>query len=416
MRKFLSSLGTILITSSTVSLLTAAAPNNNQETKLENNKNNSEQTNNLEKLNIKKAQSSPDLKQIIDKITIHLSNLRDPGNKYAVLVPDGRLIPNRDFTFWEWTTGVGLYGIMRSYKVTKEEKYLKIIIDWFKGQEGKNIEKNINTMSLMLTLCDLYEITPEQKYLDMIKEWANWLVTKLPRTKENGFQHVVYASINENQLWADTLMMSVLTLARIGKLLNNDSYKEEAKYQFLLHAKYLFSKNKKLWFHGWTFNEENNFSGAYWGRANAWPIIAIPELISILELKENDAIRFFLEEILKNHIESLEKYQDKKTGLWHTLLNDNESYLETSCTAGFAYGIQKSIKANLVDKKYQKVVDLAIKGILDNVTEEGALLNVSGGTPVFNDLEQYKKVIVGDYPYGQSMAILALVEYNSKNK
>ena len=41
----------------------------------------------------------------------------------------------------------------------------------------------------------------------------------LPRTEEGGFQHIVYNSVNNQQIWDDTLMMSVLPLAKIGLLL-----------------------------------------------------------------------------------------------------------------------------------------------------------------------------------------------------
>ncbi|WP_342269076.1 glycoside hydrolase family 88 protein [Spiroplasma endosymbiont of Aspidapion aeneum] len=351
-----------------------------------------------------------DIIKIIEDVTLHLSTLRDPENKYAVRVPDGRLIPNRDFTFWEWTSGVGLYGIMKTYESTKNNKFLDIIYNWFEEQLPKETEKNINTMVQMLTLCDLYKIKKDSRYLDVIKEWGEWLVNKLPRTKEGGFQHVVYASIHEQQLWVDTLMMSALTIGRIGVLLDNKNYIDEAKYQFLIHSKYLFDTKNDLWFHGYSFIEKSNFSEAHWGRGNSWPTIAIPQIINICNLSSNDPVRKFLENILINHIDKLSKLQDK-SGLWHTILDDNSSYLETSCTAGFAYGLQYAINSKLIDKKYQTNVNLAVQGLLKNITKEGGLLNVSGGTPVFKTSEEYKKVILGDYPYGQSMAILALIEY-----
>ncbi|GAA3330706.1 hypothetical protein GCM10020331_084340 [Ectobacillus funiculus] len=40
-----------------------------------------------------------------------------------------------------------------------------------------------------------------------------------------------------------------------------------------------------------------------------------------------------------------------KNGLWHTLLNDPSSYVEASCTAGFAFGTLKAIRKRHVDKK-----------------------------------------------------------------
>ena len=62
------------------------------------------------------------------------------------------------------------------------------------------------------------------------------------RTNEGGLQHATYGPENKNQLWDDTLMMTVLPLAKIGKLLNRLDYLEEAKHQFLIHIKYLQDK------------------------------------------------------------------------------------------------------------------------------------------------------------------------------
>ena len=53
----------------------------------------------------------------------------------------------------------------------------------------------------------------------------------------------------------------------------------------------------------------------------------------------------------------------------------------------------------------------AVKAVLANIDESGELKNVSFGTPVFDDLDGYRKVPLTSMPYGQAMAILALGEF-----
>lgn len=66
-------------------------------------------------------------------------------------------------------------------------------------------------------------------------------------------------------------MMTVLPLAKIGKVLNRPHYIEEAKRQFLIHIKYLFDTKTGLFFHGWTFEDGgHNFAKALWGRGNRY--------------------------------------------------------------------------------------------------------------------------------------------------
>lgn len=353
-----------------------------------------------------------ELTKEIELLIHNLVNLSDPTGKSAVKVADGSIIDNKSFDFWEWTSGIGLYGMMKYYQMTRNEKVLNRIIKWYDDHLIRKtpVEKNINTMVQMLTLSYLYEETKNKAYLPYLHSWGEWLYYDLPRTKLGGFQHVTYGDLNPNEMWDDTLMMSVLTLAKLGKLFNNQDYIETAKMQFLLHIQFLQDRHTGLWYHGWTFNERNNFGEAFWGRGNCWVTIVIPEFLELLELPKNSGFREFLLTSFKYQIDALQKYQDK-TGLWHTLIDDPTSYVEASATAGFAYGIMKAIHKRYIGNEYR---DMAVKGItalLDNIDDKGSLAHVSGGTPMGMNKDFYKHVPVDVMPYGQSMASLALIEY-----
>lgn len=232
----------------------------------------------------------------------------------------------------------------------------------------------------------------------------------MPRTKDGGIQHVVFGNEHPQQLWDDTLMMSVLPLTKIGLLLNKPEYVEEAKKQFLIHIKYLFDKKTGLWFHGWTFEGNHNFAEALWGRGNSWVTIAIPEFLDLVDLNEKDPVRQILIDTLERQLEALETCQNEN-GLWHTLLLDPTSYVEASCTAGFAFGTLRSVRKRYVGKKHMDMGLKAIKAVIDNIDGSGELQHVSAGTAMGETQEFYKKIPVTAMPYGQSMAILALVEY-----
>ena len=232
----------------------------------------------------------------------------------------------------------------------------------------------------------------------------------IPGTEENGIQHIVFNSENYQQMWDDTLMMSVLPLAKIGLLLDRPHYVEEAKRQFMLHIKYLADRKTGLWFHGWTFDGRHNFADALWARGNCWVTIAIPEFIELLDLPETDGLRMFLIETLEAQVKALVETQHEG-GLWHTLLDDPDSYLEASAAAGFAYGILKAVRKGYISDEYAPCAIKAIKAVLENIDETGELQQVSFGTPVFDDLQGYRDIPLTSMPYGQSMAILALVEF-----
>lgn len=276
-------------------------------------------------------------------------------------------------------------------------------------------------MAALLTLAYVYEDSKNKTYLPWLDSWAEWAMYDLPRTKYGGMQHLTYDSENSQELWDDTLMMTVLPLAKIGKLLGRPHYVQEAKRQFLLHIKYLFDTKTGLFFHGWKFlNDENgevqghNFANARWARGNSWLTIAIPEFLELLEdeMAENDPIRIHLIETLQAQVTALKKLQ-MPNGLWRTLLDvpENEgSYLEASATAGFAFGILKAVRKRYIGKEYEDMGIRAVKAMLDNVNKDGELLNVSFGTAMGHDLQHYKDIELTSMPYGQAMAIMALVE------
>ncbi|MFE8145716.1 glycoside hydrolase family 88 protein [Brenneria goodwinii] len=355
--------------------------------------------------------SREDLKALICRITDNLVNIEDKTGEFLLRLDDGRVIDTKGWAGWEWTHGIGLYGIYQYYQQTGDEQMRAIIDDWFSARLAEGTPtKNVNTVCPFLTLAYRYEETHDARWLPYLERWAEWVMYEMPRTQKQGLQHIVYNNENTEQMWDDTLMMSVLPLAKIGKLLNRPEFVEEATYQFLLHVQYLMDRQSGLWFHGWTFAGKHNFAKARWARGNSWLTVAIPEFIELLELPERNATRRFLLQVLESQIEALAKYQDD-SGLWHTLIDDPQSYLESSATAGFAYGILKAVRKRYVDKSYASVAEKAIRGVINHVNADGELTQVSFGTAMGNDLDFYREIALTSMPYGQAMAILCLSEY-----
>ena len=351
-----------------------------------------------------------DILTYIDVLMDNLSKISDDTGEF-LLNFDGLVVDDKSWNVWNWPQGVGLYGIFKYWKLTNDQKALKIITDWFNARFEEGVPpKNVNTMAPLLTLAFLYEETKDQTFVPYLESWAEWVMYEMPRTKEDGLQHMTYGPENKNQLWDDTLMMTVLPLAKIGRLFNKQEYIEEAKKQFLIHIKYLSDRKTGLWFHGWTFEENHNYAEALWGRGNCWITIAIPEIIEILDLQKGDFLREFLIDTLQRQVEALAEYQNE-SGLWHTLINDKTSYLEASATAGFAYGILKSIHKRYIGQEYKGVAYKAIKGIVEEINEDGTLQKVSVGTGMGDSLEFYKEIKITTMPYGQSLAVLCLAEF-----
>ncbi|CZT39991.1 probable unsaturated glucuronyl hydrolase involved in regulation of bacterial surface properties, and related proteins [Rhynchosporium secalis] len=355
-------------------------------------------------------------------LTHNLVNITDTTGEFLMTLPDGRIIDTKGWNDWEWTHGIGLYGLYKYHTLTSSPLTLKIIQDWFSNRfAAGGTTKNINTMAAFLTLAYVYEETGEKTYLPWLDAWAEWAMYDLERTEYGGMQHITYLTPNTEQLWDDTLMMTVLPLAKIGKVLNRPHYVEEAKRQFLIHIKYLFDPTSGLWFHGWQFDPSaeggvgHNFARARWARGNSWITIVIPEFIELLDLAPTDPLRIHLIDTLEAQCRALKRYQDE-SGLWRTLIDhaDEGSYLESSATAGFAYGILKAVRKKYISAEYEEVALRAVKAVLGQIDERGELLNTSFGTGMGDSLQFYKDIKRTSMPYGQAMAIMCLGEFLRK--
>ena len=315
----------------------------------------------------------------------------------------------RLYQHWEWTQGVGLYGLWKLFEQTKDQKYLQILTKFFDAQLQIGFPAlNVNTVTPFLTMSYLGEYLREERYLAPCRQSARWILERFPRTKEGGFQHMTSDTLNDQELWDDTLFMTVLFLANMGRIEGNRAYIEEAQKQFLLHAKYLADSQTGLWYHGWTFNGEHNFAGAFWGRGNCWVTIAIPEFLQMVDVDE--AVKEQLTQILLNQVRGLVKYQNEN-GMWHTLIDDPTSYVESSATCGFGYGILKAVHTGLIDSTYGAAAFKALQPILDYIDDRGVVHQVSYGTPMGRQTKDfYKNIELRQMPYGQALAMLFLAE------
>jgi len=355
--------------------------------------------------------SRNELKALIHNVTDNLVNIEDKTGEFLLRLDDGRVIDTKGWAGWEWTHGIGLYGIYQYYQQTGDEKMRAVIDDWFTTRLAEGTPtKNVNTMSPFLTLAYRYEETGNAAWRPYLERWAEWVMYEMPRTDKGAMQHIVYNNENHQQMWDDTLMMSVLPLAKIGKLLDRPEFVEEATYQFLVHVQYLMDRETGLWFHGWTFDGHHNFAQARWARGNSWLTIAIPEFLELVDLPENNATRRYLLQVLESQVSALARCQDD-SGLWHTLLDDPQSYLESSATAGFAYGILKAVRKRYIDASYAPVAEKAIQGVIKHINPAGELTQTSFGTAMGSDLDFYREIALTSMPYGQAMAILCLSEY-----
>jgi unsaturated rhamnogalacturonyl hydrolase len=98
-----------------------------------------------------------------------------------------------------------------------------------------------------------------------------------------------------------------------------------------------------------------------------WFSMAIVDVLDFLPLEQPG--RDEIISILKGMTEKLTEIQDPLTGGWYQVLDrpgDTGNYIETSCTAMFAYSIFKGVRMGYLDGRYLSTAEKAYRGLIDN--------------------------------------------------
>ena len=293
----------------------------------------------------------------------------------------------RDFGIqeWDWPQGVGLYGLMKLEEHTKDGRFDEFLKNWYETNLEIGLpSRNINTTAPYLPLVDLLDKWNDPKYEKLCLDRVDWLMKRLPRTDEGVFQHVTSAigdrlgvRLNENEMWIDTLFMTVLFLNKMGQKYGRQDWINEGIYQVKKHIQYLCDDKTGLFYHGYTFDAKNNFGGIFWCRGNCWFTFGIIDYIEAFHGSMDPEFKSYLVDKFKAQVDALVKLQ-AEDGLWHTVLTDNTSYEEVSGTAGITAGILKGIKLGiLTDPIYKECADKAVNAICENVAEDDRICLLS---------------------------------------
>lgn len=351
---------------------------------------------------------------------MHLKTLtRAEIQERTRLVVEGMIDPSRTLAAgenrlpmmadWDWYQGVALFGLYRCAQASGDDALFAYLTRWFDAHIQHGLPAmNINSVCPLLTLSFLAERADNPAYLALCKDWLEVILHDFARTTEQGFQHVTRDSPNVQQLWADTLYMTVLFVARMGRLLRREDCVQESVRQFLLHIKYLQDTRTGLFFHGYSFLTGGHFAGAFWGRGNAWYTAGVPDYLELCEVP--GGVRAFLLSALRRQADALLPLQTAD-GMWHTLLDEPKtSYPEASATAGLAYGLLKAVRKGDLPQSYADPALRAAVAVLAHMDARGILHQVSAGTCLRDTREYYRAVPLQPQPYGQALALLMLTE------
>lgn len=315
---------------------------------------------------------------------------------------------------WDWPGGVAYYGVTKAYEATGNDKYINLLRERIDELIDVGLPQNwsVNACAMGHCLITLYKATKEQKYWDIVLSKIDYLRNHALRFGENVLQHTVSANNDfPEQCWADTLFMAAYFMLRVGAELDDKELINDALSQWRWHIAFLQDPETALWYHGYSHITKDHLSGFYWARANAWAAYTMSRVLPSVKEWYLYPDCMEVQCSLRDQLAAL-KFRQTDNGLWHTVLDDNESYEEVSASCGIAAAMVAG--RNPLHTKY---IEKALKGVLDNITPDGRVMNVSGGTAVMRDLEGYRNIprkwVQG---WGQGLALAFLCAYDALEK
>ncbi len=309
-----------------------------------------------------------------------------------------------NFGDWQWHQGVALYGLMKAHAVLGDEQSLGFVRDWVDAKLAAGARpKSINTTAPVLAIAELDDVSPQPAYRDVCDEYAEWCMRLAPRLTDGTFEHSCTENSYPLQVWADTLFMGCIFLAKWGGKSGAGRYLDEAIRQFTSHYRYLHDSATGLIFHGYDGSSQTR-KGVLWGRGNGWFTVASIEVLDLLE--QGSPEYALLLGNFRRHLDGVIAAQDSGGG-WHTVMDDPSTYLEMSATAAFAAGLRWAGNQHWGDALHREAADRAFAALDEKISAEGELLGASGGTPVMPAAADYNAIPFAVTGFSQGLAMMA---------
>jgi unsaturated rhamnogalacturonyl hydrolase len=284
------------------------------------------------------------------------------------------------------------FGAVRFAKGAGDQDLLQKLAEryaFFLTPEGQKLvapNKHVDFRVLGIIPLELYLDTGNTNYLQpglelANQQWADPLPDGLTR---------------ETRWWVDDTFMVGCLQIQAWRATKNPQYADRAALQLAAYLDKLQQTNG-LFYHGPEFRH-------YWGRGNGWFAVALAEVLSSLPPDHPKYAR--LMEGYRKMMAGLRGSQ-APSGLWRQLIDNDQSWVETSCTGMFTYAMVVGVRHGWLDAKdYGDCARRGWIGLCSYVEADGNIREICVGTGQNLDTQYYldRPRSLGDL-HGQAPAL-----------
>ncbi len=228
------------------------------------------------------------------------------------------------------------------------------------------------------------QITKEPALQNALAAMLKYLLTTAPRAADGTLFHLKDAK----EVWVDSMYMAPPFLAVSGEL-------DEAILQIRGIKTRLWNSEEKLYAHIWDEDRQAFKRAAFWGVGNGWAAAGITRVIRTLpesRAMEKQELVSHLKEILDGCL----GYQ-RPDGLFHNVLDQPETFIETNLSQMLAYSIYRGIVGGWIPLAYKVDADKMRAAVYQKVDSSGYVQGVCAA-PTFDR--------AGTAPEGQAFFLL----------
>eukprot|EP01083_Nonionella_stella_P071062 190620_1 len=227
---------------------------------------------------------------------------------------------------------------------------------------------------------------------------------------------------NGSFVWADDSFLGVTLLTRLtqalhicDELITNHCNGINVRSNITKYVRFVYDQSVGFSTH--LIYDESKYNGLYahayndvtkehsccpWSRANAWIMGAHMEVIQMYlaldDVEYNEEYKEMVQ-LYQNQVNEIASLQDMETGLWHQVVNESSTFLETSGSTGFLFGILQGFIYDVLpmnvytQNEWKEKIGLGWKGLLSVVDcETGLISDACTGTAILNKVEQYQNI------------------------
>lgn len=236
--------------------------------------------------------------------------------------------------------------------------------------------------------------TGDQTLMNGFNKMVDYVINKAPRSTEG----IIYHFTNLPQVWSDSMYMLPPFLAAAGKY-------EEAVKQIDGARGYLWNEEKQLLSHMWDCEKKEFVRKDCWGVGNGWSAAGITRVIRAAPDSmhaEKKKLIGYATDIIDGCLAHM-----RDDGLFHNIVDDPRSFVETNLAQMIAYSIYRGIGGGWIDKKYKTKADKMRAAAYSKVDNLGVVQGVCG-SPEFDH--------PGTATEGQVFFILMEVAHNALSR